>query len=461
LIPLPVLLVSLAAQSDDFVDMRRLALLRSGEVRVFTSVTEPESARRPDAAGTYTLAESHGRFGRVARLWLMGGHERAKLRVFTDGQGVARISERIGIGFEDGRPPLLPFWSFDVDRAAGARVTYPPVLYQRGAAVTVSTRIDAYEIELVENEETELATLSGTKTKKSLDIESVEVQPGETRQLGPGDDMGGILLKLSLIPEALTDEDLPLVRLRITVDGEAAPGIDAALGRLFAHPVRGTTISGHAIEVSAAAMTLRLPVPYSRSLKIEIVNTGPRVVRVRGSVEGGPEPLGPKSARLRIREREGEAKAGSPFVIDEGQGRGHVVGFTLRMETADPAVADGCVGVDADGALAYRSVSLRSAFDAGPEFAKEAHATVGAGVSHVSESSLTAFCFRVSRAIPFRRSFRQWVAVPMKEPVKMSAVSFVYEAPSSAPPPASKPASIPASAPSTLPAEAGAAHRTR
>jgi len=430
---IPLLACLLAASplvsDEDAAELRRLAWLRTGEVRIFTSRAPLPRANRADLAGTFPIVESVGHDGRLARAWFEGAHDRAKLRFFADGTRIADVAERVGEGFAEGRPPLLPFWSFAPDRASGAYVTYPPISYRRGLSVTMSTLPDAYEIELVEREETDHMQLPGDDRTSTFDLPALAVEAGTTGVLGKYEGSGGTLLDLALIPDALVDEDLALVRVRIFVDGEKEPGISASMRGLFARPHKSVTYTTRALSVSDTEMHLRLPVPFDRSIRLEIENGGPRAVKLHGTGSLCGYPPGPRSVRLRVRERSGEVSSRQPFAVDDGIGMGHVVGLVAEIGAEPASFQTGSLEIEADGDPVYRSVSLASAFDGARTFGKQVHTTIDAGVTRVGDDGVCAFVLRTSRAIPFERSFHQRLAVASATPVKVSTVAFAYVAP--------------------------------
>ena len=130
--------------------------------------------------------------------------------------------------------------------------------------------------------------------------------------------------------------------------------------------------------------------------------------------------------KLRIRARSGEARAGAPFVAAEAEGEGRFLGFTLRLGTKSPAAMAGRVELEADGAVVDRSLTLASAFDGADGFGGAPHATIGAGVSSVGGSGLMAYGLRLTRLVPFRKSFRATVDVPSEAAVPIAAASFSY-----------------------------------
>lgn len=442
----------LAPQSDDLFDLAGLASLRGGAVRTFTSDTSRASAARPDPSGTFPIAASRGGPGRVARLWLLGGDPRARLRLFSDDTVVPTLNERIGVAFEEGRRPLLSLSTFSPAKAAGARASYPSMPYRRETSVTVSSLGAAYEVELVEDEPPRMPPdpSSGPKT---FELPLISLAPGETGILGEAVDSGTIR-SLTISPDLMADEDLSAVSLRVFVDGETAPSIDAPLDLLFGSPTRTVRISTPGLRVSDRAMTLELPIPFSNGVRIEVANGAARPVRARGAVSVSRDLLTQSTGRLHVVVRRGEAREGAPYVVDEGDGAGRLIGLAVRFPAGAQA-RRGRVTAEADGTTVYRSVSLASAFDGGEAFGTTSYATVGAGASVAADKSFLAFALRVNRAIAFRRHFRQTVETA-GEPMPLASASFVYFPPSLVRTVPRPPASAPAAPPDSAPAIAAA-----
>jgi len=410
-------------QAESVVDLARLPLERVGCVRVITSQSPETDRAFAEKEGTLALARSVGHRGRLARLWLAGGHPRAKLRAYFDGSIVPAFAERLSTGFEDGRPPLLSFWTFGPDRAAGARVSYPPLLYRSEADVTISSAVSAYEIELVEDEPTEQASLPPLAQSASFDLPSVEIPAGESRPLGEADGEGTVEL-LTLIPEIFTDGDLATSRLRVTFDGAPAPQIDIPLEHLFARTKLSVPLDGLAVRLAETEMQLRLPMPFARGCRVEIRNDGARAVKLRATAEVSRAPLSPQSLRLSIREWKA---TGNSVAIAQVRGSGHWLGFTCRGNTNAGAIAAGHLVVEADGAVAYRSISMASAFDGGETFGQGAYLTIGVGLSEVAESSFHGICLRLTRPIRYQQSLRAAAMLPPGASAEMSGASFAYE----------------------------------
>ncbi len=414
-----------AAQAESLIDFARLPVARTGVVRFHSSDRLAASPVRRTEAGTIELAATKGDRGRVARIWLDGGHPRAKLRAYFDGAVVPAMAERIGIGFDDGRPPLGAFWSFDPLRAAGARVTYPPLLYRRSARVTISSALRGFEIEFVENEGSELVTLPILDASVTNDLPSIEIGPGESKDLGAAGGKGTVR-EFAIVPETFVEEDLDALRLRIFVDGETMPSIEGSLAQLYARPVGAGTVDAVGVVVSEREVRWRLPMPFHAGIRAEIRNDGPRTVRLRGSAVLDPASPLPGSRRLRVRSFSGTASAGSPCAVEQRSGKGHWIGLTTRIEAKGPDVAAGRLVVVADGEEVYRSVSLASAFDAGDRFGTEIHTSLGSGVSWIGEAAFVAYSFRLTRPIPFRESLSVHLELPGAEPVALSGASFLY-----------------------------------
>ncbi|MBL8695724.1 MAG: DUF2961 domain-containing protein [Planctomycetes bacterium] len=416
-------------QAESVVDFARLPLERVGRVRVITSQSPEADRTFAEKEGTLALTRSVGHRGRLARLWLVGGHPRAKLRAYFDGSIVPAFAERLAIGFEDGRPPLLSFWTFGPDRAAGARVSYPPLSYRSEANVTISSAVTAYEIELVEDEPTEQASLPPLAQSASFDLPSVEIPPGEARPLGEADGEGTVEL-LTLIPEVFTDGDLATSRLRITFDGAASPQIDASLEHLFARTKLSVPLEGLAVRVAEAELQLRLPMPFARGCRVELRNDGARTVKLRATADVSRGSLTPQSLRLSIREWK---SSGSAIPLAQVRGGGHWLGFTCRSNTGASAIASGHLVVEADGAVAYRSISMASAFDGGETFGKNPYLTIGVGLTEVEESSFHGLCLRLTRPIRYQQSLRAAAMLPSGVSAEMSGASFGYERAAPAP----------------------------
>lgn len=433
------LLTTLALQAEEVIDLRVLSNPMRGQVRVFTSLDPAAFARQVD--GTLLLGERQGRHGRLARVWLLGGHERTHLRARLDRDSGDAFNERIGVAFEDGRPPFLSYFAFSPDRAAGARVAYTTVEYQRTAALTVSSRLEGYEVEFVEGEVSDANLFPLTPRNSTYELPPIEVAPKASKTLGAVPDGEGTILQLNLVPSGFEPADFRNVWLRVFVDGEERPGIEASLSQLFARGSAKTTFAGVALVNTEAELRLRLPIPFANGCRVEIENRGDRPVKLKGSADLNRDALVPGTRRLRVGSWSATAEAGAPLEVAQLAGDGHFVGLTARFARPKGTIRGGRLVVECDGSAAYRSVSLASAFDAGGEFSKAPHATVAAGVSEADDAAVTAYCFRVLRALPFAKKARVALLAPEEGSTAAEGAWFAYVRPD--PPASSGPASRP------------------
>ncbi|MFN0207135.1 MAG: DUF2961 domain-containing protein [Planctomycetota bacterium] len=418
-------------QFEEVVDPRTLVLPHTGKVKYYNSAEVRDAQSRPAASivesdGTILLAKSVGGGGRLARLWMIGGHERTKLRAYFDGASAPAIHERIGTAFEDGRTPLVSLWTFAPALAAGARVSYAPIRYRRDATITVSSRVDAYEIEFIEGETVNANIFPIEPKIEEYDIPVKEFVPGQPAEFA-ADDGAGMITMLKFTVEAPGDFDYNKTKLQIFVDGEAEPGIQCSFAHLFAKPEAAVNVAAMAVEVTDADMILHLPIPYTKGCKIQIVNGGEKNINIRGAAVLNRDPLPPKTRRLRILEWGGDVSPGAPLAGQFSSRAGHFIGLTATFDGPRELQLGGKLQFAADHQVIYRSHTIASAFDGGAEFGKEVFATIGAGLSHAAPNSRTAFCFRIGRPLPFEKGFVVQLTGPDKEKFHASGAVFLYE----------------------------------
>lgn len=355
------------------------------------------------------------------------------------------IDDRLGSAFEEGHPPFLTAWAFAPGRAAGARASYGPIAYTRGATVTLSTRIEAFEVEFLRDEGLDASNFPHLPKTATHALPEIQVDPGEVKVLGAVPEGEGTLETLALLAPAWTEEMLQNVWLRIFVDGEPSPGIEARLESLFGRSAAADAFDGVAFVNTEKELRMRLPVPFASGVRIELDNRGKAAVSISAEAVLNRDPLLFSTRRLRVREWGGTVKPGVPCEILRSSRGGHFVGFTARFERGVKPILGTHLHIEADGDLAYRSVNLASVFDGGDEFARAPYTTVGAGLSHVSESHVMGHCWRLSRIVPYEKSLRVWFDSRVEGPVEVRGAVLTYEDPL---PAAEGAASAPASKPS-------------
>lgn len=420
-----ILFSLLTLQFEELVDPRTLALPHTGRVRFVSSETAKNYQLFPEQDGTLSLAKSADHAGSLARVWIQGGHPRAKVRAFIDGAIIPIVAERIGVAFEESRPPLLGSVTFHPSNAAGARVTYTPLRYRKNFNFTTSSAVSAFEVELVEDESLDPKLLNPEPEQSSFEIPLIDVEAGKSNIFAL-DETAGTLLSISFAPSEMLKFDLDKTRLRISIDGEAEPGIEASFASIFARPEATAAVAGGVIEANDKQFILRLPIPYKKQCKIEIVNLTDKNISLHGAATVNRDPMLPDTRRLVIREwSSGGASAGAAVTIGKASSAGHFVGFTMRApRKAAPPV--GKVAFESDGKRIYESVSLASAFDAAEDFLKNPHATVGVGISCSNASQWAGYCFRINRLIPFRREGRIVLESSTGDPIEATGAVFGY-----------------------------------
>ncbi|MBI3818170.1 MAG: DUF2961 domain-containing protein [Planctomycetes bacterium] len=387
---------------DEIVDSRSLPMRHTGHLRTISSDTAKQAHLLSEADGTFPIVKSTGHNGSLARLWMSRAHPRARLRLYLDKLTVPVFSERIGPAFEEGHAPLNGSFTFFPTNAAGSYVTYTPFHYRHALQLTVSTPLDAFEAEWIEDESLDLKMLNPDPAPVRDEIPKMTVEPGASAVFAL-DDHAGTVMNIAFAPEDLAQFDLTKTRLRIYVDGETDPGIDASFASIFARPARTVTFNGAAIEVTEKRMTLNLPIPHQKECKVEIFNGSDKPVSLHGTATTDRDPVLNSTRRLMIREWKDSGTPGAPVVVGDFDAPGHFIGMTVNAASR-PASELVSFTVSADGQPVYHSVSLASAFDAGDDFLKAAHTTFGAGVSHVGTTEWSGYVFRLSRPVIFEKS---------------------------------------------------------
>jgi hypothetical protein len=162
------------------------------------------------------------------------------------------------------------------------------------------------------------------------------------------------------------------VLLRIYWDGEGAPAVDCPVGDFFGYSFGQPAVKSLLLGTADDKDYAYIPMPFDKSARVELVSQrteGPPI-GVEAEVEytdaGRTKDEGRFYALWR---RENPTTAGRPFTFLDARGRGHVVGFVLQAQGAEPgAIPEFFEGDDEtaiDGAPAVHGTGSEDFFNGG------------------------------------------------------------------------------------------------
>jgi len=162
------------------------------------------------------------------------------------------------------------------------------------------------------------------------------------------------------------------VLLRIFWDGESGAAVECPVGDFFGYSFGQPAVKSLLVGTSEDKNYVYLPMPYDRSARIELVSqrTEGAPVGVEAEVEFTDAGRSKDEGKLyALWHRENPTTAGRPFTFLEANGRGHVVGFVLQAQGAEPGAIpeffEGDDRTDIDGALAVHGTGSEDFFNGG------------------------------------------------------------------------------------------------
>ncbi len=196
----------------------------------------------------------------------------------------------------------------------------------------------------------------------------VTIEPGSTATLFEAKSPGRIA-GLSVKPaEALAGKDRDLV-LRITWDGADKPAVLCPAGDFFGYAWGQPAMASMLLGVSRNEAYCRLPMPFDKSARIELISQRKQPVTLDAVVALSPQARQPDEGRLyALWRRENPTTKGVPFTFADVQGRGHLVGCILQsqgLESGGTPFFEGDDQTTIDGELVIHGTGSEDFFNGG------------------------------------------------------------------------------------------------
>jgi hypothetical protein len=324
------------------------------------------------------------------------------IEFYFDGESTPRLRLRFSQLFDGTRPPFLPPL---VGSGSGGRYAYVPIPYERSCKVLVKAeKVQFYDINFARfapgapirsyEDQASPATTTALEAARRLfgTAPGTDISPSvaprgaalatrrTTAVLPPGGTVTlfrsptpGRIVGIRLGPASALAGKARDIVLRAYWDGAAAPAIDCPVGDFFGASFGEPAVQSLLLGTVPATDTdyIYLPMPFSRSARIEIVSeraSGPPVpvfAEVTFAVVGKAADEGRFYCRWN---RENPTRDGVPFTYLRASGRGHVVGVMLQAQGLEPGGTEFFEGDDVvtvDGALAVPGTGSEDSFNGG------------------------------------------------------------------------------------------------
>ncbi|MEM4745180.1 MAG: glycoside hydrolase family 172 protein [Thermofilaceae archaeon] len=262
--------------------------------------------------------------------------------------------------------------------------------------------------------------LKSVESESRLDYYSIE--PGQKLTMFTSDEPG-IIASIWITVSASDRRFLRHTILRAYWDGEPVPSVEAPIGDFFLQghrafspkPSLASSAYSALVGLSSGGLFCFFPMPFSRA-RVEVENLGSEEIQsfyfIIGYYVGVDTSNRPRFHALWRREK--EVKAGEPYCVLKGRGRGHYVGTYLYMRSLSlkpPIIGglgylEGNIAIIADGEPSYVSTGTEDYFLSGWYFSGGPFTAPFHGLIHKDEEKgeIAAYRFHVLDPIPFRES---------------------------------------------------------
>lgn len=358
----------------DLTNTMRAARLDIGGTRILTSYDRTGGnddfnnfAGPGTEKGWIAIADLKGP-GVVRRLWTTGVDFGHPVKLYFDGEKTPRYSGKIEELFGHMRPfeaPLARYlnqcwWSYiPLTYAKSLRIEMaaPPVhpfwgprrlFYQLNVEdLPPGTRVETMPATLSQDDEAQLAAVAGAwrgavepKAASGASGRSETVAAGAFATIftatGPG-----VVPSFSIALNdgvAATDpiarnQLLSDVLLRVFYDDAPAASIETPLGDFFGQVAHDRSYGSIAFASVAGTMRCNLPLPFQKSIRVEVVNRSAQSCTVSWTGEAAPGPADGLGYLHAFWSQTGPTP-GAPHRFAEFRGRGHLAGIFLNV-TAD------------------------------------------------------------------------------------------------------------------------------
>ena len=204
--------------------------------------------------------------------------------------------------------------------------------------------------------------------------------------------------------------------VRVYWDGEDNPSVEAPVGDFFGTGFQYKQYTTPFIGMSSGGYYSYFPMPFNRSARIEVENqTGQEINSFYYHIDYHqlPQPFDPGIGYFHAQwRREPRTTGKENYLILEAEGRGHVVGVNMNMQSYNRDMqyleGDEMVYVDGESSPSIYGTGTEDYFNSGWYFNRGEYAAPYNGliVKDDSLGRIAAYRFHIQDAIPFTRSLR-------------------------------------------------------
>lgn len=374
-----------AAQSPlpGMLDVAQLARVRPVTVGMFSSY-DRTGLNDDGFSGKHSYLRKEGNAlviaelkgpGAITRIWTPTPID-APIEFYIDGERRPRIVMPFDQLFSGTR---APFTGPLVGRGAGGYWSYVPIEFARSVKVLVrAPTLQFYQLNYALYPPGTRLRSTGVPPSPTLQADPEGRTVTSQAVLAPGrsvtlfeTDRPGRITSLRLGPASAFAGDARDIDIRISWDGAARPAVEMPAAEFFAYSFGDPATRSLLLGTDNDTNYVRLPMPFSRSAKIELVSrrTGGAPLPIRAELTVSDRGRSADEAYFHARwNRETRARRGVPFPMLDVSGRGQLVGFTLQVQGAvpgDTGFFEGDDVVTIDGRRAIHGTGTEDAFNGG------------------------------------------------------------------------------------------------
>ncbi|HMP73801.1 MAG TPA: DUF2961 domain-containing protein [Kiritimatiellia bacterium] len=436
---------------EDLVDLAALPVLNDAAIRMVSS-SDPQPGgnndfnnfqSRSQEPGWVVLLDEQGP-GVIRRFWMTGTDPGHPVRIFIDGERTPRIEGVLEDLFGHMDPWLVPlaqyvnmcFYSYvpiPFNRSIRIETREPNthpfwgprrIFYQLSVESLPGQRVESYPRQLTPEQLAVAAKVrdAWTHAIESRDIpfttaaEQHLVEPGTTQTLFAHEGSGTLTaVHLNLTPAepaawSRIDAEFLLqdAILNVYYGRQALPSISVPVGHLFANAWRKRELGNLWMTSGPDGYTLRLPLPFTSGIRMDLVNGADRPIEVRFEAELTDHVAG-GAGYLHAEWRRSGPTGAQHHPITQIEGRGKFLGCFLGVSGLDQSwwILEGDERMWVDGATAptWDGTGLEDYFNGGWYYRG---AVFGALNASFDRAPFRVAQYRLQHPDPvsFRRNFR-------------------------------------------------------
>ncbi len=307
------------------------------------------------------IAELNEGPGMLTRIWTPTPTQ-DPVEFYIDGEPAPRYTVKF-IDLFSGRQ--APFLKPDVGAGAGGYFCYVPIRFTKSIKVLYrGPKLQFYQINYA----------LGTDTPRPR-RHAVQRSAG-THRLMQGKpavlfsaNRAGRILSVKLSPAAAFAGPNRDIVLRAFWDGDTKPAILAPVSDLLGYSFGDPAAESLLFGTKDGAGYLRLPMPFAKSARLELLSERATPVDVSVEIEHAGDPKLPEEGRLYVLwHREPKTATGEPFVFADVQGHGQIVAVSLQSQGFQPGNTGFFEGDDQatiDGELVIHGTGSEDFFNGG------------------------------------------------------------------------------------------------